>query len=164
MKAKEKSESKYYGCQAEQYAAEYLLLNGYIIRERNWHPRNSHLEVDIIAQKGMVIVFVEVKARSGNFMDPADAVDEKKMKNMIRAARIYLSSVHEDYEYRFDIITVTPVNPTLDTDKAPTRTPDRDNSSPGFGERFAPKLPPPTLITDTYTLDHLPDAFLPPLH
>lgn len=105
----EDEDRKTVGKEAEQYAADWLLTEGYTIRERNWRPRHSHeLEVDIIAQQDNIIAFVEVKARSDRDSDPADAVTEKKMNNMIRAARIYLTlDNREDLEYRFDIIAVS---------------------------------------------------------
>ena len=53
-----------WGQVAEQLASEYLMAKGYTIRERNWRPKGSHLEVDIITQADNVIVFVEVKART----------------------------------------------------------------------------------------------------
>lgn len=120
-------ERKERGAEAEQRAMEHLLTEGYTIRERNWRPRNSHLEVDIIAQTGRTLVFAEVKARGDADFDPADAVDGRKMRRLARAAAIYLAQQPEDdLEYRFDVITVR-----------------------GCGAEAV--------------LDHIPDAFLPPL-
>ncbi len=96
-----------WGAQAEAIAADYLTGEGYVVRERNWRPKNSHLEVDIITQRDDVMIFVEVKARASADVDPADAVDEKKIRRLCRAADIYLSMQSHDFDYRFDIITVT---------------------------------------------------------
>lgn len=126
MDQKRNMTSREFGQFAEQMAAEHLMMQGYVIRERNWRPKNSHLEIDIIAQTGDTIVFVEVKARGSDDEDPADAVDLRKQKKLSRAADIYLTSLGEDYFYRFDIITVT--------------------GTPAH-----------------YELEHLDDAFLPPL-
>lgn len=115
-----------WGQAAEQLASEYLISQGYTIRERNWRPKGTHLEVDIITQADDVIVFVEVKARTRDDVDPAEAVDRKKVMRLVRAADIYLRSLPYDFEYRFDIITV----------------------SGSF---------------TSYELDHIQDAFLPPL-
>lgn len=115
-----------WGTAAERIAAEYLIGKGYVVRERNWRPKNSHLEIDIISQRDDEMIFVEVKARGDTDTDPADAVDATKIRRLVRAADIYLSMQPHDFRYRFDIITVS--------------------GSP-----------------DRYTLDHLPDAFLPPL-
>lgn len=94
-----------FGRFAEEKAAEYYIVNGYAIRERNW--RLKRIEIDIIAQKDNVIVFVEVKARSGRNQAAADAVTLDKMKRMTRGADIYLKSLTGDYEYRYDIFTLT---------------------------------------------------------
>lgn len=145
--------SKEWGAAAEQFATDYLLKEGYVIRERNWRPKRTHLEIDIIAQLPGTIVFVEVKARSQDTTDPSDAVDLKKQRNMARAAAIYLSSVNEDFDYRFDIITVLPRG-VYDESVTPATD---------FARKYAPKVIAPTLLTDEYALDHLPDAFLPPL-
>lgn len=121
-----KLKAKEWGRKAEEIAAEYLAGQGYVVRERNWRPRGAHVEVDIISQKDDTIIFVEVKARSGEYDDPADAVDERKIRLLVRAAESYLRMLPDDFEYRFDIITVS------------------GNAS-------------------SWTLDHIPDAFLPPL-
>lgn len=111
---------------AEKLAADILIRKGYAIRELNWRPMASHLEVDIIASRGDEIVFVEVKARSTEGVNAADAVDDKKIRRLVRAARSYLAAIPYDVSYRFDIIafTGTPQN---------------------------------------YTVEHIEDAFLPPL-
>lgn len=51
-----------WGMEAEQIAADYLLARGYVIRERRWRCGASKKEIDIIAEKDAVMVFVEVKA------------------------------------------------------------------------------------------------------
>ena len=94
--------------EAEQLAAEYLITKGYAIKERNWRPKPAPYEIDIIAQKGDVMAFVEVKARST--ADPTSAVesvDYKKQRFISRAADIYLRQQPHLYYYRFDIIAVT---------------------------------------------------------
>lgn len=96
-----------WGRQAETIAAEYLLKKGYVIRERNWSPFHGHIEIDIITQQGDSIIFVEVKARQSKETDPADAVDSRKQRRLIRAADSYLRLQSHDFEYRFDIITIS---------------------------------------------------------
>ena len=48
------------GNEGENIACEFLVQNGYEIIARNWRTRTG--EIDIIAQKCDIIVFVEVKA------------------------------------------------------------------------------------------------------
>lgn len=93
------------GPYAEQLASDHLVTEGYAIRERNW--RMGHLEVDIIAQKGTTIVFVEVKSRKGDYQDPLESIDAKKIQRTCRAADVYMRQLDADFEARFDVIAVT---------------------------------------------------------
>ena len=68
-------QNREWGKQAEQIAAEYLIKEGYLIREQNWRVGNT-IEIDIIAEKEGTIAFVEVKARKGNVIAGEDAVDK----------------------------------------------------------------------------------------
>lgn len=95
-----------WGKLAEQIAADYLITHGYIIRERNWRIGNR-IEIDIIAETCGTIVFVEVKARKGNFQTAEDAVDTPKRQKMIRGGDIYLRNLPHMFPYRLDVITVT---------------------------------------------------------
>lgn len=105
-----------WGRLAEKMVYEYFVGKGYVVRDVNWRPPHTHLEIDLIAEKDGVIIFVEVKARSGRHNDPEDAVDLKKMRNMARAADIYLRALPYDFDYRFDIITLkgTPADYTFE--------------------------------------------------
>lgn len=103
-KQEQGASNREWGAFAEQKAAEYLRSLGYVVREQNLKFRN--IEIDIIAQKGNVIAFVEVKARSGNDQDPVDAVNKRKRNKMIAGADIYLRNLDHDFYWRFDIITL----------------------------------------------------------
>jgi len=94
-----------FGKFAEVKALEYYVANGYAIRERNW--RHGKIEIDLIAQTDNIIVFVEVKARSGKHLDALEAVTPDKMKRITRGADIYLKMQKGDFEYRYDIVTLT---------------------------------------------------------
>ena len=106
------------GKEGERLVAELLMSRGYVILERNWRPGNtSRLEIDLIAMKDMVIVFVEVKTRLDDESDPIEAIDRKKMVNICRAADSYLRQQDYMYEYRFDIAGVSGIqsgNPTIE--------------------------------------------------
>lgn len=99
-----------YGREAESAVAQWLLRQGYMIREVNWRPMHGHLEVDIIAQLDSELVFVEVKARTSDFIDPVAAVDRRKMQRLTRAANAYLLSLPQAEASalccRFDIVAV----------------------------------------------------------
>lgn len=96
---------------AEQAAADWLVAHGYIIRERNWSPRHGHVELDIIAQKDDVIAFVEIKARTSDFMDPVEVVTPRKISNLVRASNAYLLALPaaeaDMLQARFDIMAIS---------------------------------------------------------
>lgn len=88
----------------EQVAADYLTARGYAIIDRN--VREGHAEIDIVAQKDGDVAFVEVKTRTSPYIDPVEAIDEKKMKRLARAADAFLCSRKLTFRPRLDIITV----------------------------------------------------------
>lgn len=95
-----------FGIKGEEIAADYLRLKGYTILDTNW--RSGHKEIDIIARFKDTIIFVEVKSRANDFYGkPQDAVDWKKIRNLIYAADAYLRYYAIDLPVRFDVITIT---------------------------------------------------------
>ena len=75
---------------------------------RNFRTRTGSAEVDIVAQAGDAIVFVEVKSRqSDEFGSPDRAIDHEKELRIMRAASEYLrrAGLHSD-KARFDIVNV----------------------------------------------------------
>ncbi len=94
-----------YGKNGEDIAVAYLEKNGYTIRNRNW--RWNREEIDIVAQKGDVLIIVEVKSRKNELFGlPEDAVDERKMHHIISSADAYVKKFCIDNPVRFDIISV----------------------------------------------------------
>lgn len=94
------------GGSGEDIAAAFLQGLGYIILTRNYRKRFG--EIDIIAEEGDTLVFVEVKTRSSAvFGSPLEAVDARKQQRMAKAALAYLSSrkLH-DRAARFDVVAV----------------------------------------------------------
>lgn len=115
--------NKEYGLHAEQAAASWLACHGYIIRERNWSPRRGHKEIDIIAQRDDLLVFVEVKARSSVFIDPVSAVTPQKINKIVRAANSYLmllpDAEADALGVRFDIVAMSGQEPDWEIDHIP---------------------------------------------
>jgi putative endonuclease len=71
----------------------------------NWRYKKA--EIDIIAKKGALLVFIEVKTRSYTFFgQPEDAIDTKKESFYIDAAQRYMEKIGHLWEIRFDIISV----------------------------------------------------------
>ncbi len=94
-----------YGRLAEMVSAALLRLKGYRILEHR--HRNPFGEIDLIARRGSVIAFVEVKARE-NLATAAEAVGSRQRRRVERAAEAYLAH-HPDFaalSQRFDVILI----------------------------------------------------------
>ena len=99
------SKNKELGLEGEQIAANYLQGEGWNILEMNY--RYSRSEIDLIASKGEIIIFVEVKTRTNTtFGMPEDFVDEKKAENIMNGAEHYIHKINWKGNIRFDIISI----------------------------------------------------------
>ena len=97
------------GAWGESTAADFLVAKGWRIVARNARPcaRDRRCEIDIIARQGEYIIFAEVKTRAHNSISrPAQAVDRKKQKKLIRTAVLYLQENEFELTPRFDVIEV----------------------------------------------------------
>jgi putative endonuclease len=95
---------KLFGQAGESAAEEYLRRKGYRILARNL--RSSLGELDLVAEDGQVLVFVEVKARRTDaFGGAIHAVHHRKQEKLIRLAAQYLVRHHiKDRLCRFDVV------------------------------------------------------------
>jgi putative endonuclease len=95
-----------FGRWGEDTAATYLEKHGYTILGRNFHT--AHGEIDIVASKQALLIFVEVKTRSSHsFAYPEDSVTRSKQAHMLSAAAEYLQSHPESGEsWQFDVIAI----------------------------------------------------------
>ncbi|ADO71854.1 YraN family protein [Stigmatella aurantiaca] len=95
-----------YGNEAEAMAARFLEQRGYRIRARNFRCRYG--ELDVVAEHGETVCFVEVRMRSSAVWgDPSHTVSVAKQRRVVKAALHYLFA-HElrDRMMRFDVISV----------------------------------------------------------
>lgn len=93
------------GNKGESIAEAYLSEKGYEILARNY--RFKRAEIDIIASKENVLVFVEVKTRrSTRFGFPEESVTERKSRKVISAAENYIEETGWKKDIRFDVISV----------------------------------------------------------
>ncbi len=95
------------GSRYEQKAVSFLEHKGYLVLETNYH--NRYGEIDIIADRDGLLVFVEVKYRgSSQYGDPLDAVDHWKQRRICRSALYYCSKQVDgmDIPCRFDVIGI----------------------------------------------------------
>jgi putative endonuclease len=93
------------GRKGESLAKTHLENAGYEILDENWTYGKA--EVDLIAYKDKVIIFAEVKTRTGNgFGEPEDFVDARKQKLLVSAADEYIYLMDHQGDVRFDIISI----------------------------------------------------------
>ena len=98
----------------EELAAEFLARKGFRIIERNYlRPWG---EIDIIAEKGGIVRFVEVKSvtcdtlqdvsRENNWYRPEEMVHPAKLKKVARTAELYMQNRHDDEDFQIDVVGV----------------------------------------------------------
>ncbi len=99
-------ENKEKGLRGEETAVEFLKKNGYRILETNF--RTSSGEIDVIAKRKGITVFVEVKARvSSSFGPPYLSVTESKKRHIIKNALCYLKQRGLVYsDWKIDVVSV----------------------------------------------------------
>jgi len=103
----EDKKSEPVGQTGERLAALHLTNNNYEILATNY--RAGHGEIDIIARKDNLIIFVEVKTKKfGDFGEPINWVTRSKQRQIGKIAQAYLirNGIH-DMDCRFDVITLT---------------------------------------------------------
>ena len=90
----------------ETLAASYLAGCGWRIVDRNVRYREG--EIDIVAARGGILAFVEVKTRgSAAFGSPAEAVNWRKQRKIRALASRYLSERHPRARaIRFDVVDI----------------------------------------------------------
>jgi len=94
------------GAIGEKLAADYLKKREYKIIQRNFRCREG--EIDIIAQKGEYLVFVEVRTkRNTAFGTPEESVNLSKREKLISLANAYLQAYDKLPDFwRIDVVAV----------------------------------------------------------
>ncbi|OGM96815.1 MAG: hypothetical protein A2816_00345 [Candidatus Yanofskybacteria bacterium RIFCSPHIGHO2_01_FULL_39_44] len=97
-----------FGAWAENYVAQYLTLKKYEILSRNY--RKKWGEIDIVAQKDGILVFVEVKANKKEIFgfEPENRVNPEKLKRLNRAIQTYLASYKysSSQDWQIDVVSL----------------------------------------------------------
>jgi putative endonuclease len=95
------------GLSAEARAAAYLMAKGYRILAKRF--RTPVGEIDLVARRRNVVVFVEVKARA-TLDDAAYAVTPRQQRRIIDAAQTWLMAhpEHAEFDLRFDAMLIAP--------------------------------------------------------
>ena len=93
------------GAWGEAQAAAYLQAKRYKIIATGYRTRFG--EIDLIAEHGGYLVFVEVKLRkSDKFAQAMEFVDFRKQARLRTTAEIYLSQTTTQLQPRFDVIEI----------------------------------------------------------
>ena len=95
------------GISAESRAAAWLIAHGYRILARRW--KSPLGEIDIVAARRHLLIFVEVKARA-DLDDAAESVTEQQRRRIAAAAEAWLAAFPQPSirDMRFDAILVAP--------------------------------------------------------
>ena len=89
----------------ESVAARHLEAKGYEIIARNWRCRQG--EIDLVAQAGEELVFVEVKTRRGRDMGtPEEALTPHKSRKLLQLGQLYVAAHDPDADWRIDLVAV----------------------------------------------------------
>ena len=102
----DKKNSKEKGSKSEHIAVDFLVKKGYMILEKNF--RCSKKEIDIIAKKGNVISFIEVKSKNENVDFNLDySITASKQKSIFDVANYYVEKNNlKNTDFSFDVIFV----------------------------------------------------------
>jgi putative endonuclease len=94
------------GDRGEQLAAEHLERGGWTVLHRNF--RLGKKEIDLVARRGEVVAFVEVKTRAGlGYGHPLEAVTWKKRREIAQVAAAWIDRHGRSGDvYRFDAVSV----------------------------------------------------------
>lgn len=92
------------GKNGEDFAVNFLEGKGYQIIDRNW--RCGNLELDIVALDGDMLVFVEVKTRHSDYIDPRTSMSRSKIRNFVNAVTLYIKRKQVVTDFRLDVIII----------------------------------------------------------
>jgi putative endonuclease len=94
------------GRRGEDIAAGHLQRRGYVIVARNWRCPTG--EIDIVAQEGETLAFVEVRARQGErFGTPEESITPDKQAKLVTLAETYLQEEDlADVAWRIDVVGI----------------------------------------------------------
>ena len=89
----------------EEMAREFLENKGYKIIEQNY--KTKYAEIDLVASKKNVLVFVEVRTKIGeNFGAPEDTINKNKLRKILQNAKAYSAIKKWDGPCRIDAICI----------------------------------------------------------
>ena len=92
------------GAEGEAHAAAHLEARGYRLLGRN--VRAGGVEIDLVAERGGILIFVEVKTRLSRWHGlPEESVDARKRSRLVRGAAAWLANARQrTNSVRFDVV------------------------------------------------------------
>ena len=93
-----------FGNEAEDLATRFLEEAGFRIVERNYYARKLG-EIDIVAMRGGVLHFIEVKSASRDF-DPVFNLTQSKLRRVVNSAHYYLKEKRLDLPFCIDALII----------------------------------------------------------
>jgi len=95
----------------EEQAAEIYKSKGFEVLDRNYFNRRGKQvgEIDLVAAKDKLIVFIEVKTRSSDrYGSPADAVNQFKQQKLLKSCKIFIQNhpQYQEYQMRIDVVEI----------------------------------------------------------
>lgn len=98
------SHNKQVGQWGERIAADFLIAQGCAVLASN--VRTPYGEIDLIARRGEITIFIEVKTRTSNKLGlPEEAVTPRKREHMLAAAEHYAAEQEIDH-WQVDVIAI----------------------------------------------------------
>ena len=95
-----------FGKKGENLAMQWLEQAGFTLLQQNW--RTGSYEIDVIASRGAILHFIEVKTRKNHaYGYPEQAVDRKKLLHIMYAATVYLKKHPLWKRVQYDILAIT---------------------------------------------------------
>ncbi len=93
------------GNRGEDQAVEFLKQKGFSLLERQY--RHGRAEIDLIMRKDDLMIFVEVKTRTGKaYGRPEDAISQGQIERIMSSAEHYIFEQGWEGRLRFDVIAV----------------------------------------------------------
>lgn len=98
------------GAQAEDWAAAHVQAQGYTLIMQNYHQRCG--EIDLIACRDQVLVFIEVRRRKVSvYGDALLSVTPAKQRKLYHTAQHFLQQYpqYQHFECRFDVLAINQI-------------------------------------------------------
>ena len=108
----DKNNNRSFGNQGELFVVAYLQEQGFVVKAQNY--RKFFGEIDIIACKPQLYIFVEVKTRRSASIAMGQLISIPKQQKIIKTAQTYIAEQKlYGYVHRFDVALVQPDGTTF---------------------------------------------------